>query len=60
MTLAAHHESLSRQHTALEAQIHDEELRPAPNAVRLTELKKQKLALKDKMHQEKKIMDGRA
>lgn len=56
MTLAAHHESLSRQHIALDGQIRDEELRPAPDAARIQKLKKQKLALKDKMHQEEKLM----
>lgn len=42
-------ESLEQKHAALEAQIHQEEHRPHPDDLRLHELKKEKLRIRDEM-----------
>ena len=45
----AHAEELTSQHAALSAQIDEEENRPHPDDIRLHELKKEKLRLKDEL-----------
>jgi hypothetical protein len=42
-------ESLEQKHAALEAQINQEEHRPHPDDLRLHELKKEKLRIRDEM-----------
>lgn len=46
---SAHVNSLKTRHAHLDARIHSEELRPAPDAVLLARLKKEKLRLKDEL-----------
>ena len=45
----AHAEELTSQHAALSAKIDEEEHRPLPDMIKLHELKKEKLRLKDEM-----------
>ena len=45
----AHVEELASKHAALDALIDQEEHRPLPDVVRLHELKKEKLRLKDEL-----------
>jgi hypothetical protein len=45
----AHVEELSSKHAALDALIDEEEHRPLPDMIRLHELKKEKLKLKDEL-----------
>ena len=45
----AHVEELTNQHAALSAQIDEEEHRPLPDMLKLHELKKEKLRLKDEL-----------
>lgn len=45
----AHVEELTSKHAALSAQIDEEEHRPLPDMIRLHELKKEKLRLKDEL-----------
>jgi hypothetical protein len=45
----AHVEELTSQHAALSAQIDEEEHRPLPDMIKLHELKKEKLRLKDEL-----------
>lgn len=42
-------ESLENKHAALQAQIDEEEHRPHPDDIKLHELKKEKLRLKDEL-----------
>ncbi|PHR91348.1 MAG: DUF465 domain-containing protein [Robiginitomaculum sp.] len=49
MALSAHLEELNHKHTQLDDKIHDEMKHPAPDVVRITKLKKQKLHLKEKI-----------
>ncbi len=49
MSLQTHVESLNQKHAEIEDIIAREELRPQPDALRLMELKKQKLRLKEEM-----------
>ena len=44
-----HVEELSSQHAALDALIDEEENRPLPDIIRIHELKKEKLRLKDEL-----------
>jgi uncharacterized protein len=46
---SAHFTSLKSRHADLDARIHAEERRPAPDASLLARLKKQKLRLKDEL-----------
>lgn len=46
---SAHVTSLKTRHAQLDAQIHHEELRPAPDTALLARLKKEKLRLKDEL-----------
>ena len=45
----AHVEELASKHAALPAQIDEEEHRPHPDMIKLHELKKEKLRLKDEL-----------
>ena len=45
----AHVEELASKHANLDALIDEEEHRPAPDMIRLHELKKEKLRLKDEL-----------
>ncbi len=45
----AHAEELTSQHAALSARIDEEEHRPLPDMIKIHELKKEKLRLKDEM-----------
>ncbi len=49
MALSAHLEELNNKHTQLDVKIHKELQHPAPDTVRITKLKKQKLLLKEKI-----------
>jgi hypothetical protein len=44
-------EALKSKHAALEAQISEEEKRPSPDDVRIHELKREKLKIKDELAQ---------
>ena len=44
---SAHASSLAAKHAEIEARISDERHRPAPDAVRMATLKKQKLRIKE-------------
>lgn len=44
-----HYQALKTKHEALDAQIHEEEMRPVPDDIRLSELKKRKLRLKEEL-----------
>ena len=46
---SAHREVLANRHAALEKELHDEQSRPAPDALRLQDLKKRKLTLKQEI-----------
>ena len=50
MALSAHLEELSSKHAKLDERIHAELKHPMPDAVRITELKKRKLQLKQKIN----------
>ena len=47
MTMEAHVQTLHQKHKHLEDAIHKESLRPSPDQARMSELKRQKLKLKD-------------
>ncbi len=49
MALEQRIESLRRRHAFIEALLHGEQTRPAPDDVRLHQLKREKLHLKDEM-----------
>ncbi len=49
MSLETHVASLNQKHAEIEDVIAREELRPQPDTMRLMELKKQKLRLKEEM-----------
>lgn len=51
MAISAHLEELNNKHTRLDVKIHQELKHPAPDTVRITKLKKQKLLLKEKINQ---------
>jgi hypothetical protein len=50
MPLDSHLSQLERKHRELEQEIEAELHRPAWDAIRITELKRRKLSLKDKIH----------
>jgi hypothetical protein len=50
MSLQTHLTQLARKHEALEREIHDATLRPSANDLRIAELKRRKLHLKDEMN----------
>ena len=50
MALSAHLEELSSKHARLDEKILSEMKHPAPDVVRITKLKKQKLHLKEKIN----------
>lgn len=49
MSMASHLSALEQKHKTLERQIEDELARPSADEVRLAELKRQKLKLKDEI-----------
>lgn len=49
MSLQAHVAELERRHQALEKELRDEMTRPASNDVRVADLKRRKLHLKDEI-----------
>ena len=49
MALTSHMESLKAKHSDLEAKIADEERRPHPDENCISDLKKQKLRIKDEL-----------
>ena len=49
MSLQGHVAELSRRHQSLEKQIEEERVRPSRNLLRIGELKRKKLQLKDEM-----------
>lgn len=51
MALTSHLESLKAKHSDLEARIADEERRPQPDEASISDLKKQKLRIKDELSQ---------
>ncbi|HEX9447607.1 MAG TPA: YdcH family protein [Dongiaceae bacterium] len=51
MALTSHLESLKAKHSDLEARIADEERRPHPDETSISDLKKQKLRIKDELTQ---------
>lgn len=44
-----HYQALKTKHAAIDAAIHQEENRPAPDDIRISALKKQKLRLKEEL-----------
>ncbi|KQP60248.1 YdcH family protein [Methylobacterium sp. Leaf112] len=50
MSLQTHLTQLARKHEALEREIHDAKHRPSANDLRIAELKRKKLLLKDEMN----------
>jgi len=55
MALTQRIESLRKRHADIDHIVHEEEIRPFPDIVRLHELKKKKLNLKDEMA---RLMNG--
>lgn len=51
MTVSAHVKELEIKHSTLDAQIKTEQKSPAPDTLRITTLKKQKLHLKEQIQQ---------
>ena len=51
MNQEAHVAALTQKHAALEEVIAEENQRPNPDSLKLTELKRQKLRLKDELQQ---------
>jgi hypothetical protein len=49
MSIASHLSALENKHKTLERQIEDELSRPSANEIRVAELKRQKLKLKDEI-----------
>ena len=49
MTVSAHLQELRKKHETLSMQVEAEQRSPASDAVRITELKKQKLRLKEEI-----------
>lgn len=49
MSLETHVESLNQKHATIEATIEQEEHRPSPDSIRLMNLKRQKLKLKEEL-----------
>ena len=49
MTLSSHVASLEAKHSSLETMIEEEIHRPAPDTIRLRDLKKQKLLIKEEL-----------
>ncbi|MFC3052714.1 YdcH family protein [Kordiimonas pumila] len=49
MSLNTHVESLNQKHAEIETSIEKEEVRPYPDAMRLMQLKREKLRLKEQL-----------
>ncbi len=58
MTVESHLAELQRRHLAIDAQISDEERRPAKDELEIVALKKQKLNLKDEIERLRKRAGG--
>ncbi|MDB5645366.1 DUF465 domain-containing protein [Methylobacterium sp.] len=58
MSLQTHLTQLARKHEALEREIHDAVLRPSANDLRIAELKRRKLHLKDEMNRLRRDTDS--
>ncbi|SFG55078.1 YdcH family protein [Methylobacterium gossipiicola] len=58
MSLQTHLTQLARKHEALEREIHDATTRPSANDLRIAELKRKKLLLKDEMNRLRKDTDS--
>jgi len=56
MALSAHLEQLNSKHADLETQIQTEMRHPMPDHLRLSELKKQKLHLKEQITQKQELV----
>lgn len=50
MRVEGHLSKLQEKHAGLERAIEEENLRPVPNSVKVTELKRQKLRLKEEIN----------
>lgn len=50
MSLDDHLETLRQKHASLEAAIEEENQRPHPDEIKLHELKREKLRIKDEIH----------
>jgi hypothetical protein len=50
MSVEDHIQSLKSKHAALEAEIEEESQRPRPDEIRLHELKREKLRIKDEIY----------
>ena len=49
MSLSAHIQNLEKRHSVLEGKIESEFVRPLPDFVKVTQLKKQKLLVKEEL-----------
>jgi hypothetical protein len=58
MSLQTHLTQLARKHEALEREIHDAVIRPSANDLRIAELKRRKLHLKDEMNRLRRDTDS--
>jgi hypothetical protein len=58
MSLTSHLSALENKHKTLERQIEDELSRPSANEIRVAELKRQKLKLKDEINRLKTPPSG--
>ena len=58
MSMASHLSALEQKHKTLERQIEDELSRPSADEIRLAELKRQKLKLKDEIARLKSAPPG--
>jgi len=56
MALSAHLEQLNSKHANLDTQIQDEMRSPMPDHLRLSELKKQKLQIKEQITQKQELV----
>lgn len=57
MSLQTHLSQLTRKHEALEREIHQATLRPSEDDLRIAELKRRKLLLKDEINRLKSDVD---
>ncbi len=56
MALSAHLEQLNAKHAELDAEIQQEQRSPMPNHLRISELKKQKLQVKEQINQKQLLV----
>lgn len=50
MSVQSHVEALTARHAALEQELHLEQTRPAPDLVRVSDIKRRKLEIKDEIN----------